>query len=80
MPSIAGASSQRLLEPDTFLTRDRAAEALAAAGIPTTKATLEQLAVRHAGPPYTVVNGRAIYSRHALHEWIESRTKQPSAA
>lgn len=63
----------RHLEPNAFLTRHRAAEVLTAAGIPTSKTTLENLAVTGRGPPYSIVCGRAVYSRAQLAAWIESR-------
>ncbi len=80
MLANTGATPKRLLDPDTFLTRDRAAEVLTAAGIPTSRATLEQLAVKRAGPPYSVVNGRAIYRRADLEAWIKTQTSDAAVA
>lgn len=80
MLSKPGASSERLLDSDTFLTRDLAAQALADVGIPTTTSTLESLASKGDGPPYVVINRRAVYRRSELLKWIESRTAQAGAA
>lgn len=75
-PSTAPAP---LIEGDSFLVRDRAAQAISDIGIPTTKTTLENLAVRGQGPPYSIVNGRAVYKRSDLFRWIESRVGLHSA-
>lgn len=74
-----GAASERpqLLNPGTFLTREQAAEALTAAGIPATRQSLEHLSRVKKGPPYVRMLNRTLYQRADLEAWIRS---QPSSA
>jgi hypothetical protein len=64
-------------QPDDLLTRDRAAEALTAAGFPTATATLATKASRGGGPLYRTYSGRALYRWADLLDWAESRTTAP---
>ena len=64
-------------QPDDQLTRDRAAEALTAAGYPTATGTLATKASRGGGPLYRTYSGRALYRWADLLTWAESRTSAP---
>jgi hypothetical protein len=62
---------------DALLTRDRAAEALTAAGYPTRAKTLATKATRGGGPVYCTFGGRALYRWGDLLAWAESRLSAP---
>jgi hypothetical protein len=61
------------IEPDTLLTRDKAAEALTAAGFPIRKATLATLACRGNSPPFQKFGSRPLYRWSSLIAWAEAR-------
>jgi hypothetical protein len=61
------------------LTRQGAAQALTAAGLPIAAATLAKLAVTGGGPAYVRWNGRAIYETGALFTWARARTSSAAA-
>jgi hypothetical protein len=70
-----------LLNPKTFLLRPDATAVLREAGVPATDSTLESLAVAGKGPRYAVLNGRAVYLRADLEQWLESQVRRtPNAA
>ena len=68
------------LNPRTFLLRSDAAAQLREAGIPVKDSTLENMAAAGEGPPYRIINGRALYLREDLERWLERQVRGPSAA
>ena len=63
-------------DPETFLTRKQAAEALKAAGFPISPSTLATKACRptpYAGPPYRKFGNRPLYRLGDLLSWAQSR-------
>lgn len=56
-----------------YLTRDKAAEALSAAGFPITKATLATKATRGGGPPFRLFSRKPLYALEDLMAWAEGR-------
>jgi hypothetical protein len=63
---------------DAKLTRDRAAQALTAEGLPTSAATLATLASRGGGPPYQRYGRLAIYTWGPTLEWAMGRMSRPA--
>lgn len=66
-----------LLQPRTFLTRNDAAALLRDAGVPCASTTLQNIAGRK-GPPYRILNGRAVYLRDELEQWLEREVRGAS--
>lgn len=64
-----------LLNTRTFLTRKDAAAVLREAGLPVKESTLENSATSGKGPPYRILNGRALYLRHELEQWLERQVR-----
>jgi hypothetical protein len=62
-----------ILGPETLLTRDKAAAALAQQGYPITKTTLATLASRGGGPHYRNFGRRVLYRWPDLKAWAEAR-------
>ena len=60
--------------PDVLLSRERAADALTAAGYVTSAATLATKATRGNGPPYRRFGKRALYRWADLISWAEANT------
>ncbi len=67
----------RSLDPDSFLTRDQAAEALTEAGFPTSPATLATKATRGGGPKFAKWGARAVYRVRDLLDWAEGKLSAP---
>ena len=63
--------------PDAFLTRERTAQALTAAGYPVATKTLATKATRGGGPPYRLFSGRALYRWGDALEWARALTTPP---
>jgi hypothetical protein len=63
----------QLIDPDTWLRRVPAAEALTARGFRVSPATLATRVTRGGGPPFRVFNGIAQYRWGDLLAWAESR-------
>ncbi len=63
--------------PDTRFRRDKAAEALCAAGFPTSKATLATLATRGGGPAYRRFGRTPLYQWSDLLAWAEGKLSAP---
>ena len=63
--------------PDALLTRERAAEALTAAGYPVATKTLATKATRGGGPPYSLFSGRALYRWGDALDWARRLTTPP---
>ena len=61
-------------DPDRLLGREASAQALTAAGYPTSPATLATKATRGGGPPYRIFGKRAIYRWRDLLAWAEAST------
>jgi hypothetical protein len=59
---------------DRLLVREAGAQALTAAGYPTSAATLATKATRGGGPPYRIFGKRAIYRWGDLLAWAEANT------
>jgi hypothetical protein len=62
---------------DALLTRERAAEALTAAGYPVASKTLATKATRGGGPPYSLFSGRALYRWGDALNWARNLTTPP---
>jgi hypothetical protein len=60
-------------DPATLLTRVDCAEALTAAGFPTSPATLATKATRGGGPPFRKFGPRVIYEWGSALTWAQSR-------
>lgn len=60
-----------------FFTRPRAAEFLAATGLPIKSPALADMASRGVGPKYSLINGRAVYREEDLLDWLAAQI--PSA-
>jgi hypothetical protein len=65
--------------PDDLLTRRQTAEALSAAGYPTSAATLTKKACRGGGPPYEIYGARAIYRWDLCLKWAQENKRPPRA-
>lgn len=61
------------LNPDSFLTRDKAALALSERGFPISKNTLSTLASRGNGPSYRRFGRRVLYRLDDLVSWANAR-------
>jgi hypothetical protein len=64
-------------DPDTLLRRAKNAEALTAAGYPTSPATLATLATRGGGPPYQLYGRIPLYRWGDSLAWAKARLSQP---
>lgn len=64
-----------LLNPKTFLPRKAATDVLREAGVPAKDSTLESLATAGKGPPYRIINGRALYLRDEIEAWLEQQVR-----
>lgn len=64
-------------DPETLLTREATAEALTAAGFPTSKTTLATKAARGGGPPFRKFGPRALYQWGDALQWARSRLSAP---
>lgn len=53
-----------------YKTRLRATQFLAEQGLPVSAKTLGHMASRGEGPPYAVINGRAVYRVDELERWV----------
>ena len=60
-----------------YLIRRRAAEYLGEKGIPTTAQALADQASRGAGPHYSIVRGRAVYTAEDLDRWLAEQIARP---
>ncbi len=60
-----------------YLTRDKIAAALRAAGYPTSTKTLATQATRGGGPPYRKFGNRPLYRLDDALVWAESRLTTP---
>jgi hypothetical protein len=60
-----------------YLLRKRAAEYLGERGIPTTAQALADQASRGAGPKYSIVRGRAVYTAEDLDSWLAAQIARP---
>lgn len=60
-----------------YLLRRRAAEYLGDRGIPTTAQALADQASRGAGPKYSIVRGRAVYTAEDLDSWLAAQIARP---
>jgi hypothetical protein len=65
------------VEPKTLLTREAAAEALTAAGFPTSAKTLATKASRGQGPKFRKFGPRALYSWADLISWANGKLSPP---
>jgi hypothetical protein len=63
----------------TYMDRQRAAEYLQSLGIQTTASGLENRAWRGGGPRYSIVNGRALYTKADLDAWVAEQVARPVA-
>lgn len=70
MPSETTSSSASPLRPGSFLTRDAATKVLVDAGIPLSTSSLDHMASKKTGPRFHIRNGRAVYARQDLEDWI----------
>jgi len=66
-----------MIANEQFLTRAEAAQVLSARGFPTSKATLDTLAVRGGGPRFVYWGRKPLYTVAALLEWAEGRLSGP---
>ena len=64
-------------DPEMLLTREALAEALNAAGFPTSPATLATKASRGGGPPFRKFGPRVLYTWGEAIEWAKSRLSVP---
>ena len=53
-----------------YKTRERATQFLAEKGLPVSAKTLGHWASRGDGPPYALINGRAVYKVAELERWV----------
>jgi hypothetical protein len=63
--------------PDTLLTRDQTAAALAAVGFPMKPKTLATKASRGGGPPYQLFGPRVLYRWGDALKWARARLSAP---
>ena len=68
-------ATAQLLRPNVFLTRKDAAELLRNTGLQISESTLERLASNDDGPKFRKINGRALYTREWLEEWLQKQMK-----
>jgi hypothetical protein len=66
--------------PDTLLSRARAAAALTEVGYPVSKATLASKATRGGGPPYRLFGRRPLYRWDEVLAWARNRCTNPRRA
>lgn len=73
-----------LLQPKRLLPRtgaNSATEVLRESGLRVTDTTLESAAAAGKGPPYRIINGRAVYLRDELEQWLEEQVRgEPNRA
>ena len=67
-----------LLNPNSFLLRQGATAVIRETGLPVKESTLENLAASGKGPPYRIVNGRAVYTRADLEAWLTEQVRGAS--
>jgi hypothetical protein len=67
----------RLYDPEARLTRAQTAQALTAAGFPTSAATLATMATRGGGPPFKKYAPRAVYGLSEVMAWAKTRLAKP---
>jgi len=60
-----------------FLTRRLAAEHVTSQGVKTTEQGLADKASRGGGPKYSIINGRAVYTKTDLDAWIAEQAARP---
>ena len=65
------------LRPDTLLTRKQFAAALTASGRPISVGTLNTMASRGGGPPFSIWGTRSLYEWGPGLRWAEARTSPP---
>jgi hypothetical protein len=58
-----------------YLTRKRAAEYLAAKGLPINEQSLADAAYVGRGPLYKILRGRAIYTIESLNRWVDEAAR-----
>jgi hypothetical protein len=68
----------QLHDPEARLTRAQIAQALTAAGFPTSAATLATMATRGGGPPFEKYGPRAIYRLSEAMAWAKARLTKPA--
>lgn len=65
-----------LLQPNVFLTRKDAARLLQECGLPVRESTLERLRPETGGPVCCRINGRWLYRREWLEDWVKQQVSQ----
>jgi hypothetical protein len=60
-----------------YLTRPRAAEHLTSCGAETTAQGLADRASKGTGPRYSIINGRALYTKADLDTWLAEQAARP---